>query len=139
MPEIFLDRGSIDRGFGRCMVIKKQVASIRRYANGTTDRTAGPVGPEQFPGGTQDQRYRKQMYLDPDGLCQVGEILEPGHVLVNKFSPSNTTDIMGDGATGGGEYKPSKITYKGATVSTVDKVVITSNEHDSFIVKVRFF
>jgi DNA-directed RNA polymerase III subunit RPC2 len=119
--------------------VKKHVAAIRRYNNGSTDKTFGPAGPEHFPGGEHDQRYKKQQFLDPDGLCQVGEILESGHVLVNKFSPANQSDLVTDTTTGQAaaqEYKPSKITYKGATVSTVDKVVVTSNENENFIVKV---
>jgi hypothetical protein len=58
-------------------------------------------------------------------------------VLVNKFSPANQSDMVSE-ALDTQEYKPSKISYKGATVSTVDKVVITSNEHENFIVKVKY-
>jgi DNA-directed RNA polymerase beta subunit len=59
-------------------------------------------------------------------------------VLVNKYSPINQTDI----SEGGGynpnkqEYKHTKLTYKGAVEATVDKVMITSNEHENFIIKV---
>ena len=33
---IILNKASIDRGFGRCMVLKKYQTSIRKYANGTS-------------------------------------------------------------------------------------------------------
>ena len=65
------DRGSIDRGFGRCMVVRKFMTSIKRYNNGTVDKTVGPVGAEHFPGGETDQRFKKKQFLDPDGICQV--------------------------------------------------------------------
>ena len=64
-------RGSLDRGFGRCIVFKKSATSVKRYPNGAFDKTAGPAAPEQFPGGEEDQRYKKQQYLDADGICQV--------------------------------------------------------------------
>jgi DNA-directed RNA polymerase III subunit RPC2 len=31
---VVVNKASIDRGFGRCMVIKKQQTSVRRYQNG---------------------------------------------------------------------------------------------------------
>ena len=34
------------------------------------------------------------------------------------------------------EYKPSPITYKGAARATVDKVMLTSNENETFLIKV---
>jgi len=75
--------------------------------------------------------------LDADGICQVGQVLEPNHILVNKFSPVNQGDLI-DGNVGASsnEFKSTKITYKGSAQATVDKVLITSNEHDNFIVKI---
>lgn len=39
---IILNRGSVDRGFGRCLVMRKYVTQIRRYGNATEDRIVGP-------------------------------------------------------------------------------------------------
>lgn len=69
----------------------------------------------------------------------MGETLEPNHVLVNKFSPMNQGDVVegSAGPTGGAnDFKSTKITYKGSVRATVDKVLITSNESDNFIVKI---
>ena len=44
---IILNKASIDRGYGRCMVLRKHQTSVRRYANGTMDRyvvRAEPLG-----------------------------------------------------------------------------------------------
>jgi DNA-directed RNA polymerase III subunit RPC2 len=128
----------MDRGFGRCLVAKKFATTIKRYANGSSDRSTGPAAADHCPGGAEDQRFKRQEFLDPDGICQVGQVLEPNYVLVNKFSPSNQGDLM-DG-TGFSpvisEYKPTKLTYKGSGPATVDKVLITSNESENFIIKV---
>jgi DNA-directed RNA polymerase III subunit RPC2 len=124
----------LDRGFGRCFVVKKFSTSIKRYNNGANDKTTAPVRAEEFPGGADDSRYKRQQFLDADGICQVGEVLESNHVLVNKWTPVNQTDMV-DGTTAQ-EYKSAKMTYKGAVEATVDKVLITSNENENFIVKV---
>ena len=40
---VILNKASIDRGFGRCMVLKKYQTSVRKYANGAMDRTCGKI------------------------------------------------------------------------------------------------
>jgi DNA-directed RNA polymerase III subunit RPC2 len=46
---VIVNKASLDRGFGRCLVMRKHVAQLRTYANQTTDRLVGPdatlVGP----------------------------------------------------------------------------------------------
>eukprot|EP00605_Chrysophyceae_sp_TOSAG23-4_P001848 GSChrysophyteH1.ASY1.ANO1.2040.1 assembled CDS len=92
---VILNRGSIDRGFGRCM---------------------------------------RQQHLDQDGICKVGEVLEPNHVLVNRFSPPAEVPDGAESAVAP-EWRKQSLSYKGAAPSTVDKVLITSNENDTFIIK----
>lgn len=154
-----INRGSMDRGFGRCMVIRKYQTSIKRYSNGTSDQTQGPPNPDQFPQKEDDRMYSRYKTLDRDGICQVGEIVENGALLVNKLTPTNAVsndlnDTVGLGANTINNnnntntttttiisnniprYKATPLSYKGTAPSTVDKVVITSNESENFIVKV---
>lgn len=133
---IVLNRGSLDRGFGRCIISKKFLTSLRRYSNGASDQCIGPADASQFPGKKDDPRFKKQEFLDPDGICQVGAVLEPNHVLVNKLTPVHTGEIVDDAPIDINEFRPNKLTYKGATVATVDKVAVTSNENDNFLVKI---
>lgn len=56
--------------------------------------------------------------------------------MVNKESPINATDL-GEGITQSPLYKPVPLTYKAPAPSYVDKVLITSNESENFLVKVR--
>jgi DNA-directed RNA polymerase III subunit RPC2 len=150
---IILNKASIDRGFGRCMVLRKHQTSIRRYPNGTNDKTCAPPDPSNFQYGESDKRYAKYSALDSDGICRVGEKLEPGSIICNKESPVDTTtntlsvDLEG-GLLGGGEggvtllqpqnvlYKPSSLSYRGGAPSHVDKVLITSNDSEPFLIKV---
>ena len=86
---MILNRGSLDRGFGRCYIIKKFNTNIKKYTNGTWDQTCPPQTADKYPGHENDPKYRKQMHLDDDGICQVGEVLEPNSVIVNKESPAS--------------------------------------------------
>ena len=40
----------------------------------TADESRGPIPPTAFPDGEKNARYKRQQYLDPDGICQVREI-----------------------------------------------------------------
>ena len=137
---IVLNRGSLDRGFGRCMVIKKSTTVLKKYPNDTMDVTRKPEPAEKFQQKEHDPRFKKQMHLDMDGIVKVGEVLESGHVLVNKFSPPpdpvEGAETQGLGDADKREWKRSQLHYKGPAPATVDKVLITSNEHETFIVKV---
>ncbi len=43
-----LNKASLDRGFGRCMVTRKHVAHVKKYTNGTCDRIVGPPADAGF-------------------------------------------------------------------------------------------
>lgn len=184
---VVLNRGSLDRGFGRCIVIKKYSTVVKKYANDTVDETFGRKEADSFPNKENDVRYKRQQFIDVDGMCMVGEKLDPNHILVNKATPppetiDNSSTLgrikkdsdgnqngldSGDGRVksneGGVEvgkesaaatqtnststdsvnvdakkkdFKRTPLVYKGAGSATVDKVLLTSNEHESLIVKV---
>jgi DNA-directed RNA polymerase III subunit RPC2 len=144
---IILNRASIDRGFGRCMVLKKQQTSVRRYPNGTMDQTTGPPDPNSFQDGEDDKRFQRYRAVDDDGICRVGEKLESGSIMVNKQCPTDTSSNLGGAEFGFGangqaaiarqvQYKHAPLSYKSSAPSYVDKVVITSNENEQFLIKV---
>jgi len=141
---VILNKSSIDRGFGRCMVLRKHQTSVKRYPNGTMDRTCGPPDPSGFPDGESDKRYMKFAAIDKDGIASVGEQLESGCYMVNKESPLDTTTTMGGGEFGlpGSvamsqiQYKPTPMSYRGGAPVYVDKVLITSNGFEQFLIKV---
>eukprot|EP00532_Pseudo-nitzschia_australis_P009769 CAMPEP_0168242180 /NCGR_PEP_ID=MMETSP0140_2-20121125/23258_1 /TAXON_ID=44445 /ORGANISM="Pseudo-nitzschia australis, Strain 10249 10 AB" /LENGTH=1278 /DNA_ID=CAMNT_0008177215 /DNA_START=92 /DNA_END=3928 /DNA_ORIENTATION=- len=140
---VILSKSGIDRGFGRCIILKKQQTSVRRYPNGSIDRTCGPPDVSNFADGEDDKRYARYRAIDQDGICMVGEKMEGGSIMVNKESPANTTGDIGGadigmnmGAAAVMQYKPSAMSYRGQVPSHVDKVLITSNEREQFLIKV---
>lgn len=40
---IVMNRASLDRGFGRCIVLKKSQTVLKKYANRTADRVVAPT------------------------------------------------------------------------------------------------
>lgn len=50
---IVMNRSSLDRGFGRCIVLKKSQTVLRKYANRTADRVVAPT-----PGVRHDVVWR---------------------------------------------------------------------------------
>ena len=142
---VVLNKSSVDRGFGRCMVLKKHQTSVRRYGNGAMDRTVGPPDASQFPDGVDDKRFARYRAIDKDGICLVGELMDNGSIMVNKESPTDTSSTIGSTEFGlqGGlaslsqlQYKYSGMSYRSGAPSYVDKVLITSNENEQFLIKV---
>jgi len=207
---VVLNKASLDRGFMRCVVMRKHQAAIKRYPNGLRDKKAGPPPASNFHRGEQDARYQRYSALDDDGICAVGEKLRdqfiminrevpvedraaanaqqqhhassaagtnnnngghgqhghggqghgqggdnqggpskksssPGGVVVNvsKGSSSNSAAKQGvmhrtnnAGAATATSYKAQPCTYKGKEESVVDRVVLTANESDPYLVKV---
>lgn len=130
---LILNRASLDRGFGRCMVLRKYGTTLRRYPNDSSDRTAPP------PAEADGFINKKFANLDMDGIACPGSIIEPGQVYINKQVPDSTSNLSGMGmdaaGAGAGGLKSASMTYKGPESVVVDKVVVTSNQEEHFIIK----
>uniref|UniRef100_A0A6S8BR57 DNA-directed RNA polymerase subunit beta n=1 Tax=Aureoumbra lagunensis TaxID=44058 RepID=A0A6S8BR57_9STRA len=154
---VILNKASLDRGFMRCVVMRKHFTALKRYANGLIDRSVVPPPVETFHKGADDPRYQRYGALDNDGICHVGERLYDHHIMINREVPidmpvmsttvSAANNTLGDGTqttTGNAvnnnqqpqRYKPQPVAYKGSMPSIVDRVLITSNEVDTHLIKV---
>ena len=129
---LVINKASLDRGFGRCLVYRKQTCSLKRYANQTFDRILGPSRDAQT-----GKPLWKHAVLDQDGICAPGERVSNRQVLVNKSVPlvTQTLQQTPSGLPQTGGYKDSPITYKGPVDSHVEKVLITSNSEESYLIK----
>ncbi|KAF5175371.1 Dna-directed rna polymerase subunit beta [Thalictrum thalictroides] len=119
---IVMNKASLDRGFGRCIVMKKSSAMCQNYGNGIMDRIIRPPR-------TGRQAERMQI-LDDDGLASPGETIRPNDIYINKQSPS--VKLSGGSSAGlpDSAYKPSIQTFKGSKGETavVDRVALTSDD-----------
>lgn len=72
---IVLNKASVDRGYGRCIVLRKYSTTIRRYANQTQDRI---VAPPRNPDGSRIKRLIKRALFsignsDPQKIFSIVE------------------------------------------------------------------
>lgn len=144
---VILNRASLDRGFGRCIVIRKHAASCKHYPNGRCDRIIRP--PLETVEGLSEKlamnaRRRNERFgaLGSDGIAMPGERLSQGMVIVAKEAPTATVG-GGAGISGSADgqqmvlsYQPQPVSFKGPSPVVVDKVLLTSNDSEHVLTKV---
>uniref|UniRef100_A0A1A7W707 DNA-directed RNA polymerase subunit beta n=2 Tax=Iconisemion striatum TaxID=60296 RepID=A0A1A7W707_9TELE len=129
---LVLNKASLDRGFGRCLVYKNAKCTLRRYTNQTFDKVMGPM----LDAATRKPIWRHNI-LDADGICSPGERVENKQVLVNKSMPTVTqTPLEGSAQPGQPQYRDVPISYKGSTDSYIEKVMISSNAEEASLIKI---
>ncbi|KAJ2021396.1 DNA-directed RNA polymerase III complex subunit Rpc2 [Coemansia sp. S680] len=128
---LVINKSSLDRGFGRCQVMRKFTAIVRKYANGTYDRV---LGPPRTADGKIPEKYSE---IDEDGMAGPGTRLEYGKLYLNKESPSDGGNDINAGTIGSSavQYRPTPLTFKYPDHGYVDKVMITTSETDQTLIK----
>lgn len=136
---LILNRASIDRGYGRCLVYKNSKSTVKRYTNQTYDRIMGP---------TKDLTTNKPIFkhdaLDSDGIVAPGEKISNKQTMINKEMPAVTSMNPvepKDAASGGGGQQPTAysgvpVTYKGTEPSYIEKVMVSANGEEDFLIKI---
>ncbi|KAG1791027.1 uncharacterized protein HD556DRAFT_1433056 [Suillus plorans] len=124
------NKASLDRGYGRCQVLRKNATLIRKYPNGTFDRLA------DAPLDENGQTQKKYDIIQLDGLAGVGERVDPGDVYVNKQMPTNANDNTFSGQAAAVPYKNAPMSYKSPVAGYIDKVMISDTENDQTLIKV---
>ncbi len=89
---VILNRGSLDRGFGRALYIRRYQSEIKKHIDRNTNETimdcvmkpSFTLGKEKK--GTIQKRYHA---LDETGTPRVGESLSNGDIIINKYSPGS--------------------------------------------------
>ncbi|SAL99837.1 hypothetical protein [Absidia glauca] len=129
---LVLNKSGLDRGFGRCQVMRKYATMVKRYPNGTHDRLADPPA--------RDSDFWDQSYdtIEQDGISGVGEPVEAGDIFVNRQTPVGGNDMGVAGATQQPTtYKPAPMRYKSPQTGYIDKVLFTTTESDQTLIKVN--
>lgn len=127
---IVMNRSSIDRGFGRCQVYRNQKCIIKKYANQTSDKVMGPL----VDSATMKPVWKHEA-LDTDGIARPGSRIENRQVLINKWVPAASSTVVQAGQPAQPEHKEVPVSYKGLEPVYVEKVLITSNTEESFLMK----
>ncbi|CCH43851.1 DNA-directed RNA polymerase III subunit [Wickerhamomyces ciferrii] len=125
---LVLNKSSIDRGFGRCQVLRKNTTVLKRYPNHTKDIIAGMRVKDN------GEPTFQHASLGPDGLAEVGTRVESGQVYINKSIPTNAADSIMNQDTG--EYRETPVVYKAPEPSYIDQVMMTTSDNDQELIKV---
>lgn len=80
---LILNKASIDRGYGRCLVYKNSKCTVKRYTNQTYDRIMGPT-----KDGITNKVIFKHETLDTDGIVSPGEMIVNKQTMINKEMPA---------------------------------------------------
>ena len=127
---LVLNKASVDRGFGRCQVLRKYVTQLKIYANNSKDMIQGIEQQNNAP-------IKKHAALDKDGIVQVGDKLSAGEVWVNKAVPENPNANQLDNGSDAGAtlFVPQPQVYRLPDPSYVDKVMISETENGNQLIK----
>lgn len=123
---VILNKSSLDRGFGRCIILKKTTTLLKHY-----DKLCPPSSDPR----SNNQKFR---IVDEDGLPYPGERIYPGEAYLNKMTPQNVGEEMVNPGESG--YRTSSQSYKGRNPSYIDKVLLAAGEDgdNQIVVKVLF-
>ncbi len=77
---LILNKASLDRGFGRCLVHKKQVVSLKRYTNQSFDKVMGP----SLDANTRKPIWRHEI-LDLDGIACPGQKANGNYPYLTRY------------------------------------------------------
>ncbi|KAG1180263.1 hypothetical protein G6F70_000650 [Rhizopus microsporus] len=128
---LVLNKAGLDRGFGRCQVMRKYATMVKRYPNGTYDRLADPP--------SRESELFNESYdaIEADGIAGVGEPVEAGSIYINKQTPVSTGIDTVPGSAQTVAYKPAPMRYKSPQTGYIDKVLFTTTESDQTLIKVN--
>ncbi|KFM24286.1 DNA-directed RNA polymerase III subunit RPC2 [Auxenochlorella protothecoides] len=122
---IVMNKASLDRGFGRCVVMRKYATTLKKYGNRTQDRITRPAEAAAPAGASTTTTTRpggRFSVLDADGIAGAGRVLTQGECLVHKQSGYRAAPVMWKGFPG--------------ERCAVDRVMVTSNDDSACVVKV---
>ncbi|KAG6746546.1 hypothetical protein POTOM_048897 [Populus tomentosa] len=126
---IVMNKASLDRGFGRCIVLKKYTCTNQKYENGASDRILRPRKNEE-----------RERVLDDDGLAAPGEIIRHGDIYINKESPIETRGpLKSAAALADVKYRPCAQIFKGTEGEScvVDRVALCSDKNNNLCIKYK--
>mmetsp|Transcript_6488 Transcript_6488/g.15811 ORF Transcript_6488/g.15811 Transcript_6488/m.15811 type:complete len:1189 (-) Transcript_6488:33-3599(-) len=135
---IIMNRAALDRGFGRCFVMRRQSVPLTQYENFTRERVIPPPQPETTTTGNTKgasrHHLRKFRAVGEDGLVDVGERVEDECILVHKFTPldQKSMNISQEEV----KYKPTPVMYKQPTPSYIDRVIATQDGEGRNVYKI---
>ena len=132
---IVINKASLDRGFGRIMVVRRYESDMKKFGSGLMEQHLPNLEKDSayYKRKNVQHHHKKFHSLEKDGLVGVGERIFNGDIYINKYTPTNKSEIL---SSDNPEYKANPIYYKNTTPSFVDRVIITSTPETPELIKV---
>lgn len=130
---LVLNKSSLDRGFGRCQVLRKHTEVLKKYPNHTKDI----VGGMKVDSSTGEPIWEHDS-LGPDGLGEVGLRVESGQVYINKSIPTgdNMFGANPDMNNQTASHRETPVYYRAPEPSYVDQVMMSVSGNEQALIKV---
>ena len=135
---LILNKASLERGYQRATVYRKLQTMLKVNSAGERD-TLFPARVNPATG----EVYPHEAKLDLDGMIQVGQTVERGDIVVNKYVPVGTqqsTELTvqthASASTRLGHDRPETVKFQEVNACHIDKVMISQFEREQLI-KVR--
>ncbi|MBI5881174.1 DNA-directed RNA polymerase subunit B, partial [archaeon] len=129
---ILINKGSIDRGFGRTTYFRPAVAEELRYAGGLTDEICIPD--KEIKGYKSEVDYR---YLEEEGIIYPEAKVGEGDVIIGKTSPPRFLSSLDEYNLASNIRRESSVALKHGEEGVVDFILITENGEGNKLVQVR--
>ncbi len=129
---IVINKGSVDRGFGRSTYFRPAIAEELRYAGGLTDEICIPD--KDIKGYKSEVDYRQ---LEEEGVIFPEAKVAEGDILIGKTSPPRFLSSMDEYNLASNTRRESSIGLKHGEKGVVDFVLVTENGEGNKLVQVR--
>ncbi|MBD3163618.1 DNA-directed RNA polymerase subunit B [Candidatus Woesearchaeota archaeon] len=129
---IVINRGSIDRGFGRSTYYRPSIAEELRYPGGLIDEISIPD--KDVKGYKSEKEYR---FLEEDGIIYPEAIVKEGDVIIGKTSPPRFLSSLDEYSIASSTRRESSASLRHGEKGVVDSVLLTENEEGNRLIQVR--
>jgi len=129
---IILNKGSIDRGFGRSTYYRPSIAEELRYSGGLVDEISIPD--KEVKGYKSEHDYR---YLEKDGIIYPEAQVAEGDVVIGKTSPPRFLSSLDEYNLAAATRRESSVSIAHGEQGVIDFVSVTENAEGNKLVQVR--
>lgn len=129
---VILNKGSIDRGFGRSSYYRPLIAEELRYAGGLSDEISIPDKDVKNYKSERDYRF-----LDSEGIIYPEARIGEGDVVIGKTSPPRFLSSLDEYNLASSSRRESSVSVKHGEEGVIDFVLLTENEEGNKLVQVR--
>lgn len=129
---LVVNKGSIERGFGRSAYFRPVSSEELRYSGGLIDEISVPD--KEVKGYKSEHDYRK---LEDDGIIFPEATVGEGDVVIGKTSPPRFLSALDEYNLASNTRRESSVGLKHGEKGLIDFVLLTENEEGNKLVQVR--